>query len=297
MIDILSITVKMLESGKRAFNRNKPRIFMIGGIGLSAAGTITACAQTYKHIDRILDTCKENLDAAEELPEEEVGKEKAKVLASTAGDLVKTYALPVALSAAGYGGIIYANHLQEQRQAVLSEALTTLGAAYATYKKRVEERFGKENAEAALLDSSEATVMTDEGDGKKPKKEEIEIVNADSALDASPFAKFFDESSRNWEDNAEYNMTFLKLMEKECNHILQMDGYLILADVYKKLDIPVTKASLVAGWIKDNEEISDNYVDFGVFDYHDRSKRRFVNGLENVVLLDFNCSSNIADYI
>ena len=129
-------------------------------------------------------------------------------------------------------------------------------------------------------------------------KETVEMVDKDDAATTSPFAKFFDAASRCYVGEPEYDLTFLRLMEKECNQQLQMDGYLLLSDVYKKLDIPITKASLVAGWVYDSaDDISDHYVDFGLYDRSRPGVRRFVNGYEDVILLDFNCAANIADHI
>lgn len=298
-MNLIRVTLESLNGLKRFYKRNKPRIFMSGGLLLSAAGTVTACAATYNHIDRVLDRCRENMEAAEDLPEKEAGKEKIKVMAETALDFAKVYAVPVALSAAGYGSIIYANHIQEKRQAVLSDALSTLGAAYAAYRKRVEEKYGKDAEEAILTDSGKITMTTDDGKGNITT-EEITTCDKDGLID-SPFDKFFDSSSKNWEDNSEYNYSFLIEMQRECNRILRFDGYLTLKDVYEKLDIPVTKASLVAGWVYNAKgEGADNIpdtVDFGLGDTHDLYKRRFVNGYENTVLLHFNCASNISDYI
>lgn len=292
-MNVLEIVNATLNSGKRFFMKHRPRIFMIGGITLSAAGTVTACAATYKHIDRILETSKERMEEAEYA--EDPGKEKTKIMIKTAGDLAKTYAIPAALCTLGYGSIIYANHIQEQRQAILSESLTTLGAAYAAYRKRVEDKLGKEEEEKVRLGVNDAEVIT--MDGKKEKKETIELVEKDEALDASPFAKFFDETSECYRGEPEYDMTFLKQMQFECNQQLKREGFLFLSDVYKKLDIPLTKASLVAGWILGEDELSDQFVDFGLYNEKNLATRRFVNGLENVILLDFNCSSNISDYI
>ena len=290
--DVMNSVLGTLNIAKRFLMKNKPRIFMVGGIGLSAAGTVVACAQTYKHIDDICEKTKEKMDAAEVA--ENPGKEKAKAIGGAILDVAKTYAVPVALCTAGYGSIIYANHVQEQRQAVLSESLTTLGAAYAAYKKRVEEKLGKEEEEKVRLNISDGQIIAD--DGKKQKKEKVEFAGED-ALDASPFAKFFDETSDCWTGNPEYDMTFLKIAQFELNEELKRTGYLFLSRVYERLGIPLTKASLVAGWIYGDDELSDQYVDFGLYDEKSRATRRFVNGLENVILLDFNCSSNIADYI
>lgn len=293
-----------LTNCKKVIVKNKPRIFMFGGIGLSAAGTVTACAATYKHIDRILDVTREKMESADEA--ENPGKEKAKAVLSCAGEFAKTYAVPVALMAAGYGGIIYANHLHEVKENILSESLTTLGAAYTAYRKRVEEKLGKEEEENVRLgakDVKETTEVTKDGKTKKTSQVVKEIDKL-TGLEASPFAKFFDQSSRCFSDaedviaRAEYNMEFLKKMEEECNRILRVQGHLLLKDVYEKLDIPITKASLVAGWVYNNpDQVTDDYVDFGLYDKSKWATRRFVNGYEDVVLLDFNCSSNISDLI
>lgn len=297
-MNLINVVVETLKSGKRFYIRKKPRIFMFGGITLSAAGTVAACAATYNHIDRILDHHQSNMEAADELPEKEAGKEKLKVIAETTMEIGKVYALPVVMSAAGYASIIYANHLQEKRQAILSDALSTLGAAYAAYRKRVEEKYGKDAEEAILTDSSVTKLITD--DGKTVKTEEITTCET-AGLIESQFDKFFDPSSKNWEDDAETNYSFLWLAQQECNHILRTEGYLSLKDVYEKLDIPVTKASLAAGWVYNPKgEGADDiptYVDFGLGDPHDLYKRRFVNGYENCVLLHFNCAANIGDYI
>ena len=55
-----------------------------------------------------------------------------------------------------------------------------------------------------------------------------------------------------------------------------------------------SKAGQVVGWIYDEKNpMGDNYVDFGIYDLHDDAKRRFVNGYERSILLDFNVDGNI----
>lgn len=289
---LLETIWSILESGKKAFCKNKPKVFMSAGMLLTTAGTVTACIATYNHIDRIMDATKEKMEEANEA--ENPGKEKLKAAGYCALELGKAYAPSFALIALGNMSIKHANTLHERREEILSESLTNMTAAYVTLKKRAEEKLGKEEADKIRLNSSDCEVTTD--NGKKKTKEKVELLG-DDALDASPFAKFFDESCDTWEDNAEANFSFLKLMEFECNNQLRRDGHLFLRDVYEKLGIQITKASLVAGWVYNEEEISDPYVDFGIFDIHKRANRRFVNGLENVILLDFNCASNISDYI
>lgn len=281
-----------LESGAKYFKKHKTKVFMHGGMALTTAGTVAACVATYKHVDRILDTTKEKMEAANEA--ENPGKEKLKAAGYCAFEFGKAYALSFSMITLGNMSIKHADSLHEQKEELLGNALTNMTTAYVTLKKRAEEKLGKEEADKIRLNSSDVEVTTD--DGKKKTKETVEVLS-DDALDGSPFAKFFDESCETWEDDAEKNFSFLKLMQWELDNQLKREGYLFLSDVYRKLGIQITKASLVAGWVYNNEEISDSYVDFGIFDIHKRANRRFVNGLENVILLDFNCSSNIADYI
>ena len=60
------------------------------------------------------------------------------------------------------------------------------------------------------------------------------------------------------------------------------------------LGIPKTKAGQVVGWVYDPEHpVGDNYVDFGLFDLDRERVRRFVNGDERNILLDFNVDGNI----
>ena len=65
--------------------------------------------------------------------------------------------------------------------------------------------------------------------------------------------------------------------------------------MYDALGIPKTPAGQVVGWLLG---AGDDYVDFGFLkDDADFAARRFVNGLEPVVLLDFNVDGVIYDKI
>lgn len=110
----------------------------------------------------------------------------------------------------------------------------------------------------------------------------------------SLYAKFFDSASRYWVDDSETNLMFLTTIQKHMNEQLKKDGYLFLNDVYIALGIRITKHGQVVGWIYDEEEpVGDNFVDFGIYDKNDKDCIRFVNGGEDVILLDFNVDGNI----
>lgn len=296
---------KTLSSFGRVIVKNKPRVFMIGGMTASALGTISACSATYKHFDKIMNKTKKRMDNADKT--KNPGREKFKATMCCVGEIAKAYAVPAALIGLGYAGIGYANHLHEVQEKNLSEALTTVGAAYTALKSRMEEKLGKEEANDVRFGATESVeeVEVEDKNGKKKKEEKVEKkIDQLTGLEASPFAKFFDPASRCFSDaedvtaRAEYNLEFLRRMEWECDQILKRKGYLLLSEVYEKLDIPLTKASLYAGWIYNSEDnISDDYVDFGIYDKSKWNNRRFVNGYEDVILLDFNCAANISDHI
>ena len=81
-------------------------------------------------------------------------------------------------------------------------------------------------------------------------------------LTHSQYAKIFDDSTVFWEKDKDRNVYFIKYMESYFNDLLRLRGYLLLRDVYEKLGIPITKESLVVGWIYDeNNTIGDNFVE------------------------------------
>ena len=93
-------------------------------------------------------------------------------------------------------------------------------------------------------------------------------------------------------------MFFLQQQQNYLNDKLKRQGYLFLNDAYKALGFDVTKAGQVVGWIYDeNHPIGDNYVDFGIFNINSEAARRFVNGLEKCIWLDFNVDGDILDLI
>lgn len=60
----------------------------------------------------------------------------------------------------------------------------------------------------------------------------------------------FDEKSCQWSKNELVNAWTLGAYECRLNDHLQTRGYLLLRDVYEALGIPITKESLIAGWVR-----------------------------------------------
>ena len=119
----------------------------------------------------------------------------------------------------------------------------------------------------------------------KTKSEESDVKTV------SQYARFFDDGCTGWSRDAEYNLVYLRDVQRWCNMLLLKQGYLFLNDVYEKLGIPKTKAGQIVGWIYgEKNTIGDNYVDFGLNNIRNED---FLEGIENVVLLDFNVDGEI----
>ena len=124
--------------------------------------------------------------------------------------------------------------------------------------------------------------------------ESMQVNQAQVRKAYSPYSKFYDSSCYNWEPDSESNLYFLNKAQRELNNQLKEDGYLFLNDVYKRLGIKKTKAGQIVGWIYDENNIfGDNFVDFGIYDNDDERCVAFVNGEEDVILLDFNVDGEI----
>ena len=78
------------------------------------------------------------------------------------------------------------------------------------------------------------------------------------------------------------------------NDILHARGHIFLNEVYDMIGAKHTQQGSIIGWVKGN---GDDYVDFGLYNQDSKAVRRFVNGEENVILLDFNCDGIIWDKI
>lgn len=126
-------------------------------------------------------------------------------------------------------------------------------------------------------------------------EKELDRAKTDAKRELSQYARFFDEACPAWTKNSEYNLSFLKLQQQYANDILKSKGHIFLNDVYDMLGMPRTKAGQVVGWVyNETNPVGDNYVDFGIFEEHNR---KFVNGYETSILLDFNVDGCILEVL
>lgn len=324
----------MLEHGKFVLHKKSPEIWLVVGITAIVGGTILACRATRK-LDQVMD---EHEAAMQELEydrnedieelntttpdqddptavaernadvssiEKNYKRDCAKLTLMTAGSMVKLYAPSAIAMAAGIVMVVNGHRILSQRNAALLAAYTALDDAFSQYRQRVRDRYGEQVEDDIYSGRSYETVPVTEVDenGKKKKvKQQVEVVGTT----VSPYARFFDETCREWSRSPDYNHMFIISQQNAANDLLRSRhtdgfhkrGFVFLNEVYKMLGFTESPTGAICGWVvQDGDEIGDNYIDFKIFDGTDPSKRAFVNGDEKSILIDFNVQGPIWDLI
>ena len=175
----------------------------------------------------------------------------------------------------------------------MAAAYQAIDKGWKEYRKRIADKFGEE-FENEIRYGVESTDVEEEYTDEKGKKKTKTVTETTMDITKNPYAKFFDESCPDWQKNPEYNLMFLQAQERYANDLLRSRGHLFLNEVYDMLGIERTKAGQVIGWKYDAKNSAlHNCVDFGIYKPESNANRRFINGLENVILLDFNVDGNI----
>lgn len=307
---ILSSIKAPINKAGFLLKQHSPEIMIVTGIVGIIFSTVKACQATTK-LAPILDDAKDDIEKIHEChgdketprvegySDEDFKKDLMSTYVRTGLKVAKLYAPAAAIGAASIGCILGSHNIMKGRNAVLASTLASLGKDFKDYRARVIDKYG-DDAEKELRynikeEEVEELVTDDKGKEKKVKKK-VKVID-DSVVQQSPYAKFFDECSREWKKDSDYNLIFLNAQQNYANQKLVADGFLFLNDVYEMLDIPKTKAGQKVGWIYDKKNpIGDNYVDFGIYS-SDVAKRRFVNGYERSILLDFNVDGDILDKV
>lgn len=276
--------------------KRSPEILLVTGIGTGIASTVMACKATLK-VDGVLDEHRQNMDnineAIESYPDEYTLKDKkrdtAVVYGKTIGNFIKLYSPAIILGAISIASICGSYGIMRKRNVALTIAYGELMKNFSDYRARVKEKYGDDADREIIFGNREEEVETD-ADGNVTS---VKSVNDNIC---SQYGKFFDSSNPNWEKAPEYNITFLSTVQQMFNDKLRARGHVFLNEVYEALGFDHTAAGAVVGWIWNGDE-GDNYIDFGIFDASKNANRRFVNGYENVILLDFNVDGVIYDKI
>lgn len=281
--------------------KRSPEILIVVGVVGTVASAVIACKATTK-VNKIIDDAKDDIDkvhvatencvteAGETYSTEDSKKDLAIIYAQTGVKLAKLYAPAVILGTFSIASILASNNILRKRNAALGAAYAAIDKSFKDYRGRVIERFG-EQVDTELKYGIKAKkfeeVEVDPETGKEKKVKKTVMV-ADPNLQ-SDYAVYFDNKSRNYETNQDYNYMFLKAQQQFANDKLQTRGHLFLNEVLDDLDLPRTSAGQIVGWTKDGP---DGYVNFRIVEVD----RETEDGRhEPSLLLDFNVEGNIWD--
>ena len=285
------------------FKKHSPEILMGAGV-IGFIGTIVLACKATTRAEEVLDRHARQMEDAKEAaeiaePEDnyDIKKETLIVYSHTAVDMAKLYGPTIAMGTLSLACFLKAYKIVNNRYLGAVAAYNAVSSVFDLYRNRVREELGEQMDRHFRYGSeiSEIETIVDEGDGNKPKKTKEKVENTDRTnVGPSEYAKFFDRSCPEWDTNPQFNLKWLRANETAANDILNSRGHIFLNEVYDMIGLPHTSAGAVVGWVKGH---GDGYVDFGLYKPDNESARRFINGEDNVVLLDFNVDGVIFDLI
>ena len=311
-LNILSKASGSLGRAGLKISKTSPEIFIGIGIGCMVASTIFACKATVK-ADSVIKDKNETLakvkaarnavlnededykDFTKEVySDEDYRKDLFIVYSTAARGFIKLYWPAIVTGGLGVASILWGHNILSSRNVALAAAYETVKNGYSEYRKRVVDELG-EDADKRFrygVQKKDIEIEEEKEDGTVKTKTKK---NADVLEGYSQNAKFFDSSSPYWEKSSEHNLYFLRERQQYANQLLQTRGHLFLNEVFDMLGIPRTKQGAVDLWRYKCKDGTTGFVDFGIYELYREAARDFVNGYENVILLDFNTNGTIYD--
>lgn len=283
--------------------KHSPTIMFAAGVTGAVASTVLACKATLKIAD-VLDEHENMKDKAKGVLDGTLDTSHAKTTyndndykrdmyilhVQTGVKLVKLYAPAIIIGSLSIAALVGSHKTLMNRNTALTAAYAALENSFGRYRKIVRDEIG-EDKEAQLHYAAEQRNAIDKNIAKASK------TKSDRPNDYSQYAKFFDDTSQNWQRTPSYNFQFLRNQQTWANDKLRMRGHLFLNEVYDMLGYDHTTEGAVVGWLMSKDGTGDNYVDFGIFEGNTPERRMFINGTEPSILLDFNVDGVIFDKI
>ena len=301
---------RLINNAGLKIKKHSPEILMVAGIAGTVASTVMACKATTK-LDTILNEKRETVELIHkgmkdgeiesvEYTEDDGKKDLTIVYTQTGVKILKLYGPAIILGMVSITSIVAGHRILKKRNLALAAAYAVVDKGFKNYRKNVVDRFGEEldkELRYGIKAKDVEEVVLDKKGNEKVEKRTSKVIDEESVSKYSEYARFFDETCGAYEKDPEYNLMFLRKQQEWANELLKSRGHVFLNEVYDMLGIPRTKSGQIVGWVyNSNDEYSDNYIDFGVYDGGERS-RAFVNGYEKAILLDFNVDGVIYDLI
>ena len=198
-----------------------------------------------------------------------------------------------ALELAGMGLNIAAHRTEKAGRIQMTSLAAGYAASLAKYRKKFAEEHGEEAEKEFYYGVEKQKKEETNEKGKKVTKEE-KVIRRD--IDTSDFAKFFSpDYSTAATGYIEADLCFLKGVERTATRKLCEDKWLTLNELYKMLCLVDAAGQRYGirggnniGWVYDKDHPENNFVDLGLYASEKTMNQDYVNGYNDVVLLEPN---------
>lgn len=306
LLKIGTKATKILNRSKLVLQKKSPEILLGVGIACFVGTVVLACKATLK-ADTILEHHEEkmkDIEAAKEIAEvdnsyaydeELYSRDKTVQKLKTTGEFIKLYAPAAALGVISVTCILTSRNILNKRYLAAVSAYNALSEVFQTYRKRVVDEYGEKMDQHFRYGTTYSTITETEvdEDGKKRKKK-VDVEDTPKQEGTCDDCIFFDEHNPNWDRNPKFNLMFLRAQQNYLNDRLHTVGHVFMNEVYDSLGFPHTQTGALIGWV---DGLGDSFIDFGLYDQYKDNVRKFVNGEDNTILLEFNHDGIIWDKI
>lgn len=273
-------------------------VLSFGGAMVASYKAALTADEIMKHHKRKMKDIRDAQKVAKEHPDQYeydndlVKRDKTIQTFKTIVDLGKAYAPVIALGGLSLASFLASRNILNSRYLGAVSAYNAVSEAFSAYRSRVKNELGEDQDRHFRYGANKLEMTTVDENGKKSKEQQELIDTKQVSPDDS--CVVFDQTSRYWDPNPKFSMMFLRNMQNRLTDKLHEKGHVFLNEVYDALDLPHTQEGALLGWV---EGMGDDYVDFGLYDTSKENVRRFINGHDNVVLLEFNHDGPIWDKI
>lgn len=283
--NVTSLITSTVKNVNHSLVTNAPAIGV--GVGILAGIATVAFAieatpkamEIIKHAKELEESIKET--STDEYTEQEIKTAVLIARLRAAKSVFLVYWKSILTGVLSIAAVLYSYKVLNGRYLGMVSAYKTLDKLYMEYKKTVEEVHGSES-EKAVADKTVEKLSA------RNKEEEQQIKKYKHY---SGYAQIFDESSKYWENDANWNRMFIHKCLAMANQKLDENGKVFLYEVYELLGFETSKDdkdfSKVVGWIKDKNH-PDTQISFGIYENHSENMQAFRNGTNKYPVLDFN---------
>lgn len=274
----------------------------IGALALMYRQTLAADEILQHHKQKVKDM-EEAREVAEKSPEEyEYDEEmyeadRRTLMVKTGVNLAKAYAPVVALEVLSVTCILVSRNILNKRYLGAVAAYNGLSEVFKRYRNRVIDENGADMDRHYMygtkIDKEKITVVDE--NGKKSKELQVTETTEIDQNDRDLSFRVFDCTNPYWDKNPTYSMFFLKSQQNMWNDKLHTRGHVFLNEVLEALGFDQIPMGSLIGWLDD--ENRTGVIDFGLYDLNKDNVKRFINGKDNAILLEFNHDGIIWDKI